>query len=78
MVRTAWRRRGVARALHHDLLAGRREERATLLVLPDNRPAQAAYANWGWKKIAELQPSFPDAPVYDVLILPLRPHTLRR
>lgn len=67
MVRPAWRRRGYARALHDALLRDRPEQRATLLVRPDNTPAQAAYHSWGWTKVGELQP-FPDAPVFDAMI----------
>jgi ribosomal protein S18 acetylase RimI-like enzyme len=70
MVDPAWQRRGVAHALHDELLGGRHEERATLLVREDNEPAQAAYARWGWRKVAKLRP-FPDSPVFDALILPL-------
>lgn len=70
MVRAPWRRRGYARALHDALLADRAEERATLLVLPDNVPAGSAYRSWGWYKLGELQP-FPDAPVYDAMLLDL-------
>jgi ribosomal protein S18 acetylase RimI-like enzyme len=71
MVRPAWRRRGIAKALHDELLGSRPEERATLLARPDNAPAQAAYAKWGWQKAAELRPAWDNAPRYDVLILPL-------
>jgi len=71
MVHPDWQRRGIARALHDALLAGRPEQRATLLVRADNAPAQAAYARWGWQNVAQLQP-FPDAPVFDAMILPLR------
>jgi GNAT superfamily N-acetyltransferase len=68
MVRAPWRRRGYARALHDALLGDRTEERATLLVLPDNVPARSAYDSWGWYEIGKLQP-FADAPVYDALVL---------
>lgn len=71
MVDPAHQRQGIARALHDELMSSRPEERATLLVRPDNEPAQTAYANWGWRKVAKLKP-FPDSPVYDALILPLR------
>lgn len=70
MVRAQWRRRGHARALHDALLADRAEERATLLVLPDNIAARSAYHQWGWRKLGVLQP-FDDAPVYDSLVLDL-------
>jgi GNAT superfamily N-acetyltransferase len=73
MVLASMRRRGYARAMHDALLQGRSERRATLLVLPDNRPAQAAYAAWGWHKIGDLKP-FDDAPTYDAMILNLEPN----
>jgi len=70
MVRKPWRRRGFARQLHDRLLANRNEERATLIVLPGNSPAQAAYASWGWRKIGILRP-FDDSPTYDAMVTPL-------
>jgi GNAT superfamily N-acetyltransferase len=70
MVAPEWQRRGIARALHDELLRHRAEERATLLVRADNEPARTAYAHWGWTKAATLQP-FPDSPLFDALILPL-------
>ncbi|MEV0269923.1 GNAT family N-acetyltransferase [Hamadaea sp. NPDC050747] len=72
MVREPWRRRGYAKALHDAILEGRSERRATLLVLPDNLPAQAAYRSWGWHRVGGIKP-FDDAPVYDAMILTLRP-----
>lgn len=71
MVRAPWRRRGIAGRLHNALLGGRAEERATLLVEQGNAPAKAAYVRWGWQHVGFLQP-FPDAPVYDSMLLPLR------
>ena len=70
MVVPAWQGRGVAHALHDELLGHRPEERATLLVREDNTSAQQAYAKWGWQKAGKLQP-YADAPHYDALILPL-------
>ncbi|NUT36209.1 MAG: GNAT family N-acetyltransferase [Hamadaea sp.] len=70
MTRRAYRRRGIARALHDALMHSRTEERATLLVLPDNVAAVSAYRAWGWEKIGELRP-FDDAPKYDAMILKL-------
>jgi ribosomal protein S18 acetylase RimI-like enzyme len=67
LVRPAWRRRGLAKALHDELLSSRPEERATLLSRPDNDPAQAAYAKWGWQKVAKLRPAWENAPRFDVL-----------
>ncbi|MGH3915175.1 MAG: GNAT family N-acetyltransferase [Pseudonocardiaceae bacterium] len=71
MVRPQWRRRGYARALHDALVRTRTEERATLLVRPENTAARTAYLSWGWRKIGELQP-FDDAPVFDAMIRELR------
>ena len=71
LVRAAWRRHGIASALHREFLADRAEQRATLLVEPDNQPAQLAYRRWGWTKDAQLLPSWPRAPLYDVLTLDL-------
>jgi ribosomal protein S18 acetylase RimI-like enzyme len=68
LVRAPWRRRGIAHALHDEFLAGRTESRATLLVEPENAPAQAAYAAWGWRKVAQLRPSWDGSPLYDVLV----------
>lgn len=70
MVAPEWQRRGIAHALHDELLSERTEERATLLVRADNESAQTAYARWGWQKVAKLRP-FPDSPHFDALILPL-------
>jgi ribosomal protein S18 acetylase RimI-like enzyme len=70
MVLEQWRRRGFARRLHDQLLVSRAEKRATLLVLPDNTPAQAAYVSWGWRKLGNLKP-FDDSPTYDAMVLPL-------
>ena len=71
MVRQKWTGRGVAHALHDELLSTRPEKRATLLVEPENTVAYRAYTAWGWQKVAQLRPAWPDAPLFDVLILPL-------
>ncbi|WP_055483714.1 GNAT family N-acetyltransferase [Sphaerimonospora mesophila] len=71
MVRRAWTGKGIARALHDQLLADRPEKRATLLVRPDNTTAYAAYTRWGWRPVARLRPGWPAAPWMDVLMLPL-------
>jgi GNAT superfamily N-acetyltransferase len=70
LVRASWRRQGIATALHDLLLAGRPEERATLMVLPAAAPAQGALRAWGWRKIARTRPE-PGSPTCDVLILAL-------
>jgi GNAT superfamily N-acetyltransferase len=72
LVREPWRGRGLGHALHDELLTGRREERATLLVEQDNETALAAYTRWGWEMFGKLRPSWAGAPELDALILPLR------
>jgi GNAT superfamily N-acetyltransferase len=67
MVRAPWRRRGVARALHEELLRTCGAERATLLVEPGN-PARAAYASWGYRTVGQLQPMIADAPVFEAMV----------
>lgn len=71
MVVNAWTRKGVAHALHDKLLYARTEERATLLVEPENIVARRAYLHWGWRKVAQLRPAWDDAPLFDVLVLRL-------
>ncbi|MET8362199.1 GNAT family N-acetyltransferase [Micromonospora sp. NPDC005194] len=68
MVHPAWRRRGIAAALHDELLAAQEERRATLLVRPENAAAQTAYRSWGWTKVTKLQPGWENAPTFDVLV----------
>lgn len=78
MVREDLTGHGIAHALHDELLTARHEERATLLVEPDNTTAYRAYGRWGWQRVAQLRPDWPDAPIWDVLILPLPLSTERR
>ena len=68
MVVRDWTGKGIAHGLHDVLLTARKEERATLLVEPDNEPARRAYENWGWRRVAHLRPSWDDAPTFDVYI----------
>lgn len=63
--------RGFAHRLHNELLLPRTEERATLLVEPDNQRARRAYLTWGWHPVAQLRPRWDDAPLFDVLVRPL-------
>ena len=56
--------------LHDLILDGRPEERATLTVRPAAAAAQHAFRAWGWRKVARAQAG-PDAPVTDVLVIPL-------
>lgn len=53
------------------VLAGRPEERATLLVEPENTGARAAYDAWGWCHSGQLRPGWEHAPLYGVLVRPL-------
>ncbi|WP_280269723.1 GNAT family N-acetyltransferase [Nocardia wallacei] len=62
--------RGIARALHDELLGSRPEKRATLLVEPDNERAYARYQKWGWRRVGTHRPHWPGAPEFDVLIRP--------
>jgi ribosomal protein S18 acetylase RimI-like enzyme len=70
LVRASWRRQGIGRDLHDLILDGRPEERATLTVRPAATAAQHAFRAWGWRKVARAQAG-PDAPVTDVLVIPL-------
>ena len=69
LVRASWRRRGIGQALHDLVLRNRPEERATLIVLPTATPAQNAFRNWGWRKVARTRDPHPGSPVSDVLYL---------
>lgn len=64
--------KGLAHALHDELLKGRPEHRATLLVEPDNERAYAAYSRWGWQRVGTLQPDWEDAPMFEVLVRDLQ------
>jgi GNAT superfamily N-acetyltransferase len=72
LVRRPWRGAGVATRLHDLVLEDRSGERATLTVQPASGPAQHAYANWGWRKVAQKRNPLPDSPIFDVLIKELR------
>ncbi len=71
VVRSSWRRQGIAGALHDLILAKRPEERATLTVLPTAIPAQRAFRKWGWRRVARTRDAEPGSPVSDVLIITL-------
>lgn len=62
------RNRGIAAQLYHRLLAGRPEERATLLVRPGNTQARQIYSHWGWEEVARLKPDWENSPTFEVLI----------
>lgn len=71
MVRRPWRGTGIARRVHEELLAGRPEERVTLLVESTHPKVRALYESWGYRNAGDQQP-FPDAPVYATMMRPLR------
>jgi ribosomal protein S18 acetylase RimI-like enzyme len=68
-VRAPHRRRGIARALHRQLLADIGTERVTLLVRPEPEaaPARSAYHSWGYEKVAQMRYEV-DQPTYDVMV----------
>lgn len=72
LVRIPWRRQYIAETIHDQLLQERHEERATLTVLPAADAAQAAYAKWGWHKVAKKRNPLPGSPVFDVMVKELR------
>ena len=71
LVRASWRRQGIGRGLHDLILADRPEERAALTVSPTAAPAQHAFRNWGWRKVARTRGEQPGSPVSDVLVTTL-------
>ena len=66
LVRAPWRRQGIGRTLHDLILGSRREERATLVLLPAATPAQNAFQGWGWRKVARTRDPGPGSPVADI------------
>jgi GNAT superfamily N-acetyltransferase len=70
LVRGSWRRQGTGRSLHDLILAGRPEERATVVVPPTAVAAQAAFQSWGWHKIARARNPV-GLPASDVLVTAL-------
>jgi GNAT superfamily N-acetyltransferase len=70
MVKEPWRKTGIARSIHDELLVRRAEERAALLVERAHPRVRALYEGWGYRWFGEVLP-FPDAPVYDAMIKPL-------
>ncbi|GAA0470754.1 hypothetical protein GCM10009544_36040 [Streptomyces stramineus] len=70
MVRKPWRGTGSARRIHEELLAGRSEDRVTLLVEPTHPKVKALYERWGYEYVGDQQP-FPDAPIYSTMLRPL-------
>lgn len=75
LVRKPWRRLHVAETIHARLLLNRNEKWATLTALPAADAAQAAYAKWGWYKIAQKRNPLPGSPIFDVLVKDLQAST---
>jgi len=71
VVRAAWRRQGIGRALHDLLLRGRSEERATLVIWPEATAAQHALQSWGWRKVGKTRDSGAESTVADVMLTEL-------
>ncbi len=71
LVRASWRRQGIGQTLHDLILRSRREERATLTVLPSATAAQSAFQSWGWRKIARTRDRSPGSAAADVLVMAL-------
>ena len=71
MVRQPWRGTGAARHLHDELVTHRPEERASLAVERDHPRVRAMYERWGYRYVGASRP-FPDAPLLDLMVLPLR------
>ncbi|MED7948840.1 GNAT family N-acetyltransferase [Streptomyces sp. BE20] len=74
MVRPAWRKQGIAQAVHDVLLADRGEALAVLYVDTTHPRVQAMYESWGYTKVGEHRP-FEDAPLYAVMLQELVVHT---
>ncbi len=71
LVRASWRRQGIGRSLHDLLLAGRDEERATVVVPSGAAAAQSAFRSWGWRRIARTRDPGSASATSDVLITTL-------
>jgi GNAT superfamily N-acetyltransferase len=65
LVRSSWRRQGIAAELRDLILNGRAEERTTVKLPPGAAAAQAAFRNWGWSKVGRTRG--PGASVSDIL-----------
>ncbi|MFK0289801.1 GNAT family N-acetyltransferase [Streptomyces sp. NPDC090442] len=70
MVRSQWRKTGMAQQLHEALLAERPETLAALLVDSDHPKVEALYESWGYRKVGNQQP-FPDSPNFTTMLRPL-------
>ncbi|MER5778440.1 GNAT family N-acetyltransferase [Streptomyces sp. NPDC002039] len=71
MIRTKWRKTGIAQRLHDTLLTDREEALAVLLVDTTHPRVQALYERWRYRKVGERRP-FADSPLYAVMLRDLR------
>ncbi|MCX5078970.1 GNAT family N-acetyltransferase [Streptomyces sp. NBC_00424] len=71
MIRTKWRKTGIAQRLHEALLTDRDEALAVLLVDTTHPRVQALYEMWQYRKVGERRP-FADSPLYAVMLRDLR------
>jgi ribosomal protein S18 acetylase RimI-like enzyme len=63
------RGRSVGKTLHHTLLGGRAEQRATLTVQPTAVDTKAIYQHWGWRQVGQMEGGpTAAAPVFDVYL----------
>lgn len=67
-----WRGPGVAVRIHDELLAGRSEPYATLLVNPKAGDGKVLrlYEGWGYTQVSEQQPG-PESPVLAAMVRPV-------
>ncbi|NYI07658.1 GNAT family N-acetyltransferase [Allostreptomyces psammosilenae] len=77
MLRTPWRGQGIAHTIHNELVESGPEERVSLCVERAHPRVRVLYESWGYRQIGELLP-FPDAPLYDAMILDRRPLPFRQ
>ncbi|MEU1791977.1 GNAT family N-acetyltransferase [Streptomyces sparsogenes] len=63
-VRKPWRGTGAARHIHDALIAGRPEDRVTLLVHAAHSKVIALYEQWGYRTIGETVPFAGAPPLY--------------
>ncbi|MFE1555095.1 GNAT family N-acetyltransferase [Streptomyces sp. NPDC058734] len=75
-VTLAFRGSGLARRIHDELLAGRADRYASLMVNPaaGEGKVRRVYESWGYKAIGPVQPA-PDSPVLTAMVRPLTSRT---
>ncbi|WP_416973308.1 acetyltransferase [Streptomyces sp. 4F14] len=61
MLRAKWRKRGVSRLMHDELMSHRQEERVELLVRRERPRLRALYESWKYTHAGEKLP-FPRRP----------------